>query len=107
MEKLKLVTDFVKLRQADLVEVHCDHHGCGKKHRGMLLSRICGWGSDPSGETSESVAWRLTRHLGWREMWISPITVARRIVYLVDVGLDSSTDTATAEPAPRKKARAL
>jgi hypothetical protein len=112
-EKLKLVTDFRSLRQGDLVVVKCDHRDCGRAHRGMLLEFVTDFaGRTPTGESVDVAAWSLpVTHrspsgiLG--EFGVSALTVARRIVFLVDVGLSREAETHEAKPVtkPRELAR--
>ena len=107
-EKLRLVTEFSSLRQGDLVVVKCDH--CGRSHREMLLR----WESRraiaflPGGEVVNAMAgWNLGPVCNGTDFVVTPRGVARRIVFLVDVGLSRETDTHEAKPVtkPRELAR--
>lgn len=112
-ERLTLVTDFGSLRQGDLVVKFCDAPKCGRKHREMLLSRYTGTAHHSLDGTQYHVVggWKLHGCLAYPFdsglTLVTPETVARRIVFLVDVGLTRETDTHEAKPVtkPRELAR--
>lgn len=102
-ERLILVTDFSSLRQGDLVVVHCERPGCGK-HRGLLMRMAHG----NLGNRWDGVEfWETTASCGPVLMGLHAECVARRIVFLVDVGLSREAETHEAKPVtkPRELAR--
>lgn len=94
-EKLALVTEFGSLKAGDLVVVKpCP--GCGHSHREILLLPGT-WGEHPCW-TVEPLPNCAPPEKG--PGLIVPWLVTKRVVYLVDTGLEQSETTAKAESRP-------
>lgn len=104
----ELVTDFASLRAGDFIEVHCDHPGCGKTHRGLLLSQTTNARIDPDGKRRERVSgWPLvadcTSTVTTSQTFsVTPTTVARRIVFRIDTGLSASSQETAKRRTPAR-----
>lgn len=103
-ERETLVTSFAELKVTDLVV--CKPCGwCGGKHRGLLVKFLADAETETaSGEVHRGPVFRMLP-VGCRPkpFLLGPAAVGRRVVYLVETGLEASQSVTT--KAPRRQVR--
>lgn len=102
-ERLTLVTSFSSLKAGDYIELRrCRADDCGATHRGLLVRYCPRVDGDIDGKPDYSPGWLFTPPAPcYSTSDVGPHAVKERRVYLIDTGLESTTET-----RKRKKANA-